>query len=233
MLKIFVFGPGFGEISASPFSSKALCLLQMSGQKYQVVHSGDPRKTPKNKLPVLEHNGKTIPDSDQIRDYLENTFGVDFDAGLTPEQRGISRAIIRMTEEHIYFGLMCTRWVDTENWPTTREELFGKIPKLMRNFITGKIRKQVIAIAHGQGMGRHSPEERADRINKDIAAIEVILGDKPFLFGDRPSAADASVVPMLRELLSFPKPTLLKDLVTKRPSLMAYLERGKEAMYPA
>lgn len=232
MLKIFVFGPGFGEISASPFSAKVLCLLTMSGQSYEIDDTRDPRKTPNSKLPVLEHNGKTIPDSDQIRDYLETTFHVDFDIGLTDDQRGISRAVIRMVEEHTYFGLMCTRWIDTENWPTTREELFGKIPKLIRNFITGKIRKQVIAMAYGQGMGRHSPKERANRISKDIAAIDAILGDKPFLFGDQPSAADASVVPMLRELVSFPQPTLLKDLVTARPKLMAYLDRGKAAMYP-
>ncbi len=232
MLKLFVFGPAFGEISASPFSVKALCLMEMSGQKYSVERGADPRKAPKNKLPVLEHDGKNIPDSDQIRDYLEATFGLDFDEGLTQEQRGISRAVIRMTEEHIYFGLVCSRWLDDANWPTTREALFGSIPKPIRKFITGKIRKKVATMAYGQGMARHTPQEQADRIGKDIAAIEAILGDNAFLFGDRPSAADASVVAMLREITSYPNPTLLQGLVTSRPTLVAYLERGKEAMYP-
>ena len=108
----------------------------------------------------------------------------------------------------------------------------NSIPKRIRKFITGKIRKKVAAMAYGQGMARHTPQEQADRIGKDIAAIEAILGDKPFLFGDRPSAADASVVAMLREITSYPNPTLLQGLVTSRPALMAYLERGKEAMYP-
>jgi len=232
MLKLFVFGPAFGEISASPFSVKALCLMEMSGQKYSVEYSFDPRKAPKNKLPVLEHDGKIIPDSDQIRDYLETSFGMDFDAGLNTEQRAISRALIRMTEEHIYFGLVCSRWLDDANWPTTREALFSSIPRPIRNFITGKIRKKVATMAYGQGMGRHTPQEQADRIGKDISAINAILGDKSFLFGDKPSAADASVVAMLRAISSYPKPTLLKNLVTTQPALMAYLERGKEAMYP-
>jgi len=232
MLKLFTFAPGFGEISASPFSVKAICLLEMSGQTYTMNQKGDPRKAPKKKLPVLEHNGKTISDSDDIRDYLEAQFNVDFDEGLSPKQRAISRSVIRMTEEHIYFAIVSTRWQRDENWAIIREEFFGMIPKLVRKFITNKIRKGAVTMVYGQGMGRHSEAEQATRVSKDLAAIATLLDDKPFLFGDKPTAADASVVAVLNNITCFPKPTLLNGAVQKFPTLLAYAERGKHAMYP-
>ncbi len=232
MLKLFTFAPGFGEISASPFSVKAICLLEMSGQAYTLNQKGDPRKAPKKKLPVLEHDGKIISDSDDIRDYLEMQFNVDFDAGLNAEQRAVSRSIIRMAEEHIYFAIVSTRWQRDENWAIIREEFFGMIPRLVRKFVTNKIRKGAVTMVYGQGMGRHSEAEQAARVSKDLAAIAALLADKPFLFGDKPTAADASVVAILNNITCFPRPTLLNEAVQKLPTLVAYAERGKQVMYP-
>ena len=232
MLTLKIFPPAFGEISGSPFSAKALCLMEMSGARYEclVTHRSD--KAPKKKLPVLEHNNKIIPDSDQIRDYLEAEFSVDFDSGLSAEQKAVSRAVIRMTEENIYFAIVSSRWQTDDNWPTLRDEFFGSVPKLLKGIISSKIRKQVIAMLIGQGMGRHSPAEQVARIGKDIAAIETLLGDKPFLFGDTPTAADATVVPMLRAMAVFPNTTELTQLVQTRTALMDYIERGSDVMYP-
>ena len=100
MLELIAYAPAFGEPTGSPFTNKAICLLERSGQPYTVKHTNDPRKAPKAKLPVLQHDGQLIPDSDDIRDHLETTFGIDFDAGLNPQQRAVSRAIIRMVEEN-------------------------------------------------------------------------------------------------------------------------------------
>lgn len=94
------------------------------------------------------------------------------------------------------------------------------------------IRKNVIKQLIGQGIGRHSPQEQLDRATKDITAIEVILADQNFLFGDNPTAADYSVVPMLRAMASFPIKNALSDLVTSRPNLGAYIDRGKATFYP-
>jgi len=232
MLEITVFPPAFNEISASPFTVKAWCLMEHSGQPYNVKITPDPRKAPKGKLPVLRHDGKIIPDSEQIRDYMEQSFGVDYDAGLSAKERGLSRSIIRMMDEHMYFIVMASRWQQDAHWPTTRAVLFGSMPALLRKIIPNKIRKRAIQTLIGQGMGRHSPAEQVDRAEKDIAAIEAILDDQTFLFGDKPTAADYSVVPMLRMITSFPIDNPLKDLVQSRPTLMAYLARSKETFYP-
>ena len=69
--------------------------MEMSGLDYALDVNPDPRKAPKKKFPVLSDAGQVIPDSDQIRDHLEVKYGVDFDAGLSAEQKAVSRMVIR------------------------------------------------------------------------------------------------------------------------------------------
>ncbi len=233
MLTLVTYSPAFGEPAASPFCVKAMILLEMSGQAWQPEFSGDPRKGPKGKLPVLRDGGRVIPDSDAIRDYLEQRFGVDFDAGLSGEQRAVSRAFIRMAEEHIYFLLVCNRWLNDENWADVRRTFFGQIPAIINGFVTGKIRRKVRRNMDGQGMGRFNAEEQLARLDHDLQAVSGQLGQGDFLFGDRPTAADASVVPMLRALASSVAKTPLSERVARDAGLVAYLERGVAAMYPA
>ena len=232
MLELTVFPPAFSEISGSPFTIKAMCLLEQSGQPYTVKFDPDPRKAPKGKLPVLTHGSKIIPDSEQIRDYMEQSFGVDYDAGLTTTERGHSRSLIRMIDEHMYFIILASRWQNDAHWPTTRAELFRRMPKLLNKIVPNQIRKKVIQGLIGQGVGRHSEMEQRDRAEKDIAAIAAILGDKKFLFGDTATAADYSTVPMLRAITCFQIENPLTELLTSRPVLMAYIARGKQAFYP-
>lgn len=222
----------FGEPSGSPFCVKAICLLEVAGAQWQLSKNVDPRKAPKQKLPTLTDNGKTIADSDAIREYLEEAFDMDFDDGLSAEQRAISRAFIRMIEENLYFGIVCDRWINDENWPHIRKAYFSEIPKLINGFITKKIRQQAIGSTMGQGMGRHSEQERFERCKKDIDAIATLLGDKPFLFGTTPKAADISAIPFLRAMAGAPVATLSSRYINAHDTLPAYLQRGKDAFYP-
>jgi len=229
MLNLLTFPPHFGEPSASPFATKAICLLNMSGQEWKCSHA-DVRKMPKAKLPVLKVGERLIPDSENIRAYLEQQ-GADFDKGLSDSDRATSRAIIRMAEEHLYFHLVTDRWMRDDVWPTTRDTFFGMIPKPLRGLITGKIRKNLRAGLHIQGIGRFTEAERAERVAKDLEAIKLQLGDKPYLFGDAPTAADASVCPMLSGLASVPLPTEVSSLVKNDDILTSYIARMRQALY--
>ncbi len=229
MLNLLTFPTHFGEPGGSPFCLKAICLLNMSGQDWKGSHA-DVRKMPKAKLPVLKVGDTLIPDSENIRAYLEQQ-GADFDKGLTDSERAASRAIIRMAEEHLYFHLVADRWLRDDVWPTTRDTFFGMIPKAMRGFITGKIRKTLRAGLHTQGIGRFTEVERAERVAKDLEAIKLQLGDRSYLFGDAPTAADASVCPMLSGLASVPLPTEVSSLVKDDDMLTGYIARMREALY--
>lgn len=232
MITLTIYPASFGEPSASPFCVKSLCMLSAAGLDYEINETADPRKAPKGKLPVIVHDANTIADSEQIRAHIEAASGVDFDEGLSVTERAVSHAIIRMAEENIYFAIVTDRWKNDANWAHLKAEFFTDVPWIIRGVVTGHIRKQAIAQVDGQGIGLHSEEERLERITRDVAAIRDLLGDKPFLFGDHPTAADYSVVPMLRASLVTPVPVPLSDYIRGDAVLMAYLERGKQALYP-
>ena len=85
----------------------------------------------------------------------------------------------------------------------------------------------------GNGFGRHAVAEQFERADKDIKAVMALLGGKPFLFGDKPTAADASAAPMIVALAGSPTETMLSQRVKADAPLMAYLDRVREAIYPA
>tara|TARA_R110002110_G_scaffold85534_6_gene222623 strand:- start:2238 stop:2966 length:729 start_codon:yes stop_codon:yes gene_type:complete len=229
MITLITYAPAFGQTAGSPFCVKAISLLTMSGLPWQREDTADPRQMPKQKLPVIRDGGRLIADSDNIRIHLEQK-GADFDKGLSDMERATSRAFIRMAEENLYFHIVLDRWANDTVWPVVRDTYFGAIPKPIRGFITGRLRKSVIRGADFQGLGRFSPEERIARIEADLAAITTRLWHGPFLFGDRPTAADASVAAMLGAMRATPGKTLLKMRVAEDEVLCRYIDRAEYAM---
>lgn len=232
MFKVTVYPGAFGEPTASPFCMKSLCMLHAADVPYEVIETPNPRKAPRGKLPFIEINGRMIPDSEDIRAAIEAEAEIDFDEGLTDEQRAVSRAVIRMMEEHVYFAIVADRWGEDDNWAYVREVFFSDIPKPIRGIVTHFIRKQAIAQLNGQGLGRFTPEERFDRVRRDIIAVRDLLADKPFLFGDTPKAADFSVVPMLRASIVTPVEKPLSRFIKNTPNLMEYVTRVTDKCYP-
>lgn len=232
MITLTIYPESFGEPSASPFCTKALCMLKATGLEFQIDETPDPRKAPKKKLPVIQHDGHEIPDSEQIREHIEAAADYDFNDGLSDEQRGIARAVTRMLEEHFYFAVVADRWANDANWEHVKAAFFSDIPAIIRPIITRSVRKQALGQLNGHGMGRHSEEERFDRARRDVISVRTILGDKPFLFGDTPSAADYTAVPMLRASIVTPVPTLLSTFIQEDAKIMEYLKRGKAVLYP-
>lgn len=233
MIKITVYPAAFGQPSASPFCVKSLCMLHAAGLAYEIEETADPRKAPKSKLPVIEVDGKIISDSEDIRAHIETAADIDFDENLSDRDRAISRAIIRMVEEHIYFAIVADRWLQDDNWVFVRAEFFKDIPALLRGIITSSIRKQVARQLEGQGIGRHSPAERFDRVRRDIIALRDLLADKPFMLGDRPTAVDYSVAPMLAAAIGTPIEKPMAKFIKATPNLMEYVTRVTDGCYPA
>lgn len=230
MITLYTFASGFGEFSFSPFCTKAGYLLNMSEVAWARKDMHDPRKMPRGKLPAIGlDDGTLVPDSDNIRIYLEG-LGHNFDAGLSLREKAVSRAFIRMTEEHIYFHQMLDRWGDDANWQVIRKAYFGFLPALVRGIVTAKLRKDLMKTMHELGLGRLTVEERLQRIEPDLQAIAIQVGTQPFMFGDRPTAADASVGAILGGIIGAPVPTPLSRRVADDPALSKYTARCAAAM---
>lgn len=102
----------------------------MAGLPYEVVHALPPQ-APKGQLPFIEDNGKRIADSQFIIEYLRQTYGDRVDAHLSPEERAVSNALQRLTENHLCwafvfarFGKRDANWAENKRGPPGR----GRVP---------------------------------------------------------------------------------------------------------
>ncbi|MEP2640186.1 glutathione S-transferase family protein [Roseobacter sp.] len=224
MITLLTYPRAFGQYSGSPFCTKAAQFLKLSGVQWRREDMLDPRKMPFQKLPVIRTEGTLIADSDSIRSYLEAQ-GAQFDEGLSDIDKSTSRAFIRMAEEHIYFHVLLDRWGDDAMWPVLRDTYFQAIPWIMRNFVANSIRKTVLKGMHTQGLGRLSEQDRLARIEPDLDAVTTRLWQNRFLFGDKPTAADASVGPMISAAVARPNPSALSQRIKENAVLMGYVER--------
>ncbi|MEM7319919.1 MAG: glutathione S-transferase family protein, partial [Pseudomonadota bacterium] len=202
---------------------------ELSGQKWMRSDLLDPRKMPHRKLPVLRTPERLLPDSDGIRYWLEQQ-GTDFDAGLSDVQKGQSRALIRMAEDHLYFQIVYDRWGNDEVWEILRDMFFSEVPRLIRGPVSKSVRKSVLRGLDAQGVSRFSELERMDRVERDLDAISTYLRQSQFLMGGKPSSADLSVGPILSAMRGTPANTALSRRIASDPLLSNYADRLQQTI---
>ena len=229
MLTLITFPAGFGEPSISPFCVKAMYLLNLSRQPWQAEALNDPRKAPRAKFPVLRTPHGLVHDSGHIQAYLDEN-GAGFGTHLSGRDKAHAHSLLRMVEEHLYFIQALDRWERPEVWPTIRDRYFHEIPKILRGFITGGLRRNLMKGLKTQGLGRLTWDERMARVERDLSAISTTLANKPFLFGDQPSTADASVASVLGGMRATPVETPLSRRISEDAQLSAYIDRAAAAM---
>jgi glutathione S-transferase len=217
--------PVWSLTDLSPFCSKVEAYLRMAEIPYRGV-VGDPRKAPKQKLPVLQDGELLIPDSNAILAHLESTRGRPLDARLSPHQQAIATAVRSMIEEQLYFLVVYLRWKSDAAWAIYQPvfiELAGQlgVPGFMRGFVSNQVRKQMLRALHGQGTGRHTPEEIVT-IGKGLIDSVAELCEGPFYFGAEPSTLDATVYAFGESLVQAPFEGPVKDHAARR--LGSYLD---------
>lgn len=232
MITLYTFGPAFGLPDASPFVTKAEVLLKMAGVPYRSDSSGY-KKSPKGKLPYIEDRGVLVADSTFIRIHLQRRHGVDFDSGLSPVERATAWAFEKMCEEHLYFAALHFRWLIEENFDAGPRRFFDDAPAPLRPLICKMVRRQIRRDLKGHGMGRHSEDEIAQLAVRDLCALADFLGDKPYLMGETPCGADASVFGIVTAVLAKCFKTPIRAAAELQPNLVAYRDRMMGLYFPA
>ena len=93
-------------------------------------------------------------------------------------------------------------------------------------------RRQVRRALHGQGMGRHAPEEIVALGTRSIDAAADFLGTKPFLMGSEPTGVDATAFAFVAGLLCPVFETKLRTAAERRDNLRRYVGRMTVRFYP-
>lgn len=225
MLTLISLPPALGEPSNSPFCVKAMILLEMSGLDWQPRFLRIP-EGPYGKLPVLETPQGAVPDSALIQTWLEAQ-GADVFPGFDGAARGMAHAVMRLAEDSLRLQLVHDRWLDARVWP----QFFPHVFKDMPDGLEAKVQESQRQGMTWQGIARYSEEDRCTLAEMDLDALVSVLGEGPWLFGARPSAADASVLPVLSMVDRLPGETALRRALRARQSLMDYVARGRETLY--
>lgn len=224
MITLYKFGPAFGLPDVSPFVVKAEMLLMIAGLPYRTSTRGF-GKAPKGKLPYIEDDGTIVADSTFIRWHIEKKYGIDFDAGLSAQERGIAWCAEKLLEDNLYWILAQWRWLDDANAARMSGLLFKKIPWPMRHVIEAAVRRKIRKNLHAQGAGRHTPDEQLALARKSVESLSALLGDKPYLMGTKPCGADATLFAFMAGLFcpQFDMP-LSRD-AARYSNLVSYVER--------
>jgi glutathione S-transferase len=227
MITLSAFGPMWGLTDPSPFVGKTMIQLKMAGLPF----SGERRRPtdgPKGKVPFIDDEGVVVGDSTFIRDHLEQKYGVDLDAGLSPRRRALGWMVERVVEDHLYWATIYFRWAVRENFDKGPANFFAGAPDEVRE----QAREGTLRSLYGQGFGRHSAEEVADLAGRSLAALSELLGDQAYITGETISGADATLFAGLAAIATAQFDTPLRDALLGHGNLMAYLGRMTEQFHP-
>lgn len=191
--------------------------MRLAGMPFRHEHILDTRHAPHGQLPYVEDDDMVLGDSSAIVAHLIDRHGLSIDAALTPTQCRQTFCINRVLDD-LYWPMSYSRWKDERYWPQFRAAMLDQNPTLTNADLEGA-RAYNFERYRYQGIGRYPPEEAYRRGLDDLALIDGMLGETPFLFGDRPTSADASVYGFLANILFYPIDTPLRDYVRSRPRM--------------
>ena len=227
MITLYTFGSYFGLPDSSPFVHKAMMLLKIAQLPHaiQIISPKDLSKAPKGKLPYIEDAGEIIADSTLIRWHIEKKYGYDFDRGLTKAEKATAWALEKMLEDNLYWLLIDVRWLDDANFAKGPAHFFDSITAFARGLVRKMVRNKQRKALNAHGIGRHSAAEKLAIAAKDIAAVADILEDKPYLFGNQPCGADATVYAFMAGTLCPYFESSIRSNAESHANLIAYVDR--------
>ncbi|HEX8113571.1 MAG TPA: glutathione S-transferase family protein, partial [Kofleriaceae bacterium] len=212
----------------SPFCTKLECYLRMAEIPYKTA-AMQIGKAPKGKIPyIVLPDGTRMGDSQLIIEHLERALAAEgkpaLDGGLSARDRAIGHLVQRTLDEAYYFVTLYTRWQTDDGFAAVRDEFKKFLPGLIIPLIRRDIRKKL----QTQGTGRHRLDEAMAFGAADLESCAELLGDQPFLLGDRPRTVDCTLYACLESLLGFPVDSPLKARIAARGNLVDYRKRIRD-----
>ncbi len=198
---------------------------RLAGVDYEIKTISDPRKAPKGKLPFIKDGDTIIADSSVILEYLEKKKPSPLTEGLSETDQAHFVAYKRLMEEHLYWTVFYSRWVDDNGWQVIKKPFFKDLPFPLRLFLPDLIRKKCIASVKAQGVGRHSKDEIYALGMQDIKTLSLFLDHKKFFLGDSPKLLDCTAYSFISPLLWGPWDSPLKLFAQKQKNLVDYNQR--------
>lgn len=221
-LKLYQYPRIWGR-NVSPFTLKLETWLRLASVPFENIEVRNPGKGPKGKLPAIEDQGRLIGDSTLIIDHLKHTRGVDLDEGLDARAQAEAVALQRLFEDHLYWAIVYSRWLDPEGFAAIRTGFFADMPPIVRDVFPTVVRTKIRWDLRAQGLGRHTRDEVYALARADLQAVADGLEGGPWFLASRPTTLDAIAYGHLANIALVPIETELKAMMIRDfPRLVAY-----------
>lgn len=225
MIQLFTFPAAFGLRNVSPFCLKVEMALVHLGLDFEIVEQSDPRQSPKGKLPYIVVDGESIADSELIFDELDRRTGGGLYGNLSSQELGNGFAWVRLLDDHLYWLMVASRWLDDSWWPNVKQGFFSELPFPLSKIVPVVARRQVRQTYQLHGLGKHSLEEQKEFARKDLAALDAVVTSRSYLLGDSLSVFDFSAASLLAGILDNQPSSWITEIAQDFPALKDYAER--------
>lgn len=237
-MKMYGYLPAWGCSDMSPYVSFTDAYLRMAEIpfKAEILHQGNLKATPKGKLPwIVDSDGTSVSDSQIIQFYLEEKYGDPLDGWLSKEQKAMCRLMNRGMSEAWYWIVVQTRYRRDEDF-AVYDPLWVKflswLPEEQRRAPVDAFRDHLLTQFWHAGTARNSEAEVELFAQKMTDAMSDLLGDKPYLFGDRPCSLDANMYAAIAHVAFTPFPSPIGQYCRSKPNLVAFMDRNFKKYYP-
>ncbi|KAI9331326.1 hypothetical protein BDR26DRAFT_870303 [Obelidium mucronatum] len=230
---LFVFNKSANSSTSSEVQSLAMqSLLAFAGYPHEVRECHEPDQSPSGQLPyLLTTKGKALAGREIIDQVLDVV--PEFSSRLSHLEKADSLAFTSLGESVLHFGLTFDLWYNPQNWlkiafPKYTNDhpwpLNTILPRLKRSQQLDWMLKQRVSI---------DKEEILGDVKAALSAYSTQLDQKPYLFGSKPTLADAVLFAYLHTLLStFNSPgggggphSSVRDIIKRHDNLIQYSRR--------
>lgn len=225
MITLYTLPPAFGLRNVSPFCLKVEMALTHFKLPFEMKLEGDPRKAPKGKLPFAIIDGETIADSELILERLNTKLDGELYRDLTTGEIAIGRAFTRLAEEHLYWIMVASRWLEDDWFPHIVKGFFSEVPGLFRSLAANTARATVKKTYNLHGLGRHSKADQEAFARRDLAAISDHIEAHRYIAGERLTVFDFTVAGVLVGLMDNEPATWMSEVAKDYPVLREYVDR--------
>ena len=121
--------------------------------------------------------------------------------------------------------MLWQRWIDAAGWAVAAPALFAHLPLPLKAVVPAWVRRKLRRDLVGQGVGRHSAAEIAERACADLDAVRQVLGEQRFFAGAEHGAIDATLYAFLALMLFDTVDNPVRRHLQAAPTLVAYCAR--------
>ena len=226
--------PILHQYQVSPFAAKVRRCLHFKGVAFRAINYGltgvgKIRKlSPAGKAPVLEHNGRIIPDSTDIIEHLEACYPQRPVYPADPRERAMAHVLEDWADESLYFyDLTMRSWPGNATW--LADDLVMEDSGVMKRVFHRLAPKLIAKQGRDQGTGRKPQEAVCADAARHFDAIETLVADREWLVGDTLSVADIAVVSMCTVLARAEE---ARALMASRTALLDWRNRVDSLTLP-